>query len=94
MDRIFQDAKDKNVSCAIIYGKSGKAYSDASCKTQMTTTELKEAVLKRAIIMIETNIYLPIGFSVASDIGTVKYITPNTTTNTSADIAGLAAVKD
>lgn len=98
MDRIFQDAKDKNVSCNVIYGKSAKAYKDAACTVQLKTSELVEAVSKRALISLNgtTGYAVPIGITYDSkgEVATVNYITPNATTATSADIAGLAAVKD
>lgn len=96
MERIFNDAKDKNVSATVIHGKGsdGKAYIDAGGTVQFTTSELKEAFLKRAVIMIGTDCYIPVIFSVASGIGTVKYAKPNTSTATSADLGSLVSVKD
>ena len=75
MDKIFDQAKDKNVAAIVIYGKGsdGKAYADAAGTTQMKTSELKDAFLKRAVISIGTNYFVPVAFAVASDIGTVTY---------------------
>lgn len=98
MDKIFQDAKDKNVASVVIYGKSSKAYSDAACTVQMKSSELVEAVQKRAVIKLDATagFKIPVGitFDSKGEVATVNYIIPNTTTTTSADIAGLAAVKD
>ena len=96
MEKIFDQAKDKNVAAMIIYGKGsdGKAYADANGTTQLKTSELKDAFLKRAIIQIGTEYFIPATFSVASGIGTVKYAKPNSTTTTSADLGSLVSVKD
>lgn len=96
MDKIFDQAKDKNVAAIVIYGKGsdGKAYADADGTTQLKTSELKDAFLKRAIIQIGTEYFIPVTFSIASDIGTVKYAKPNSTTATSADLGSLVSIKD
>ena len=93
MEKIFDQAKDKNVSAVVIYGKGadGKAYADAEGTTQLKTSELKDAFLKRAVIKIGTDYFIPVSFSVTSNIGTVK---PNSTTATSADLGSLVSVKD
>lgn len=95
MNKIFEQSKDLHVSASVIYGKAdGKAYADEACTVQMTTAELKEAVIKRAIIKIGTDIFIPVAFTVVSKAGTVRYVKPNTTTATSADIASLSAVAE
>lgn len=96
MERIYNDAKDKNVAAVVIYGKTSdtKAYIDADCTTQFKTSELKEAFVKGAVVIIGAAYYIPVSFTVASNVGSVNYIKPNGTTATSADIASLAAVKD
>lgn len=95
MDRLFDDAKDKNVSATYIYGKSSdtKAYADAGCTIQMKTSEMKEAFLKRALVVIGDDLYIPVSFGAVSKAGTVKYIKPNTTTATSADLGTLTAAE-
>lgn len=96
MEKIFDQAKDKNVAAIVIYGKGvdGKAYADAEGTTQLKTSELKDAFLKRAVIQIGTDYFIPVSFSVASNIGTVKYAKPNSSTATSADLGSLVSVKD
>ena len=59
----------------------------------MKTSELREAVLKRAVIIIGDAVYIPVSFSVASNVGSVGYIKPNSSTATSADIGSLTAAK-
>ena len=95
MVKLFDDAKDKNVSATYIYGKTSdtKAYADEACTVQMKTSELREAVLKRAVIIIGDAVYIPVSFSVASNVGSVGYIKPNSSTATSADIGSLTAAK-
>lgn len=95
MVKLFDDAKDKNVSATCIYGKASdtKAYADEACTVQMKTSELREAVLKRAVIIIGDAVYIPVSFSVASNVGSVGYIKPNSSTATSADIGSLTAAK-
>lgn len=96
MERIFDQAKDKNVAAIVIYGKGtdGKAYVDAEGTTQLKTSELKDAFLKRAVIQIGTEYFIPLSFSVSSNIGTVKYAKANSTTATSADLGSLVSIKD
>ena len=97
MDRIPMRAEDKNYAAFIIYKKTSetKAYKDAAFTTQLTTSELKNAYLKGAVILLDTGAYAtPQGYSETSSVGSVTYIVPNGTTATSADIASLAAVSD
>ena len=96
MEKLYNDAKDKNVSATYIYGKTGdtKAYADSGCTIQMKTSELKEAFLKRALIVIGNNFYIPVSFSVTSNTGSVTYAKPNSSTATSADLGTLTAAKD
>lgn len=94
MDKIYQDANDKNVAAFIIYKKSGqtKAYADADCTVQLTTSELKDAFIKGAIVKLEDGaLVAPIKYDESSSIGSIYYIKPNGTTATSADIASLVA---
>ena len=98
MSKIFEDAKDLHVVATVIYNKSTdtKAYKDAACTVQFKTSELKEAFIKGAIIVLASNggYVKPVKYSETSSVGSVFYIKPNTTTATSADIASLVAVAD
>ena len=96
MEKLYNDAKDKNVSATYIYGKTGdtKAYADSGCTVQMKTSELKEAFLKRALIVIGNNCYIRVSFSVTSQAGSVTYARPNSSTATSADLGTWTAAKD
>lgn len=97
-ERIFDQAKDQNVAAIIIYGKTspdGKAYTDKGCTKQFTTSELKDAFIKRAIVCVGTNYFIPVSYSEASKVGSVNYVT---TTGGSSDVktvlTNLAAVAD
>lgn len=97
MDKIFQQAKDKNVAAVIIYdGGDNKAYKDAGKQQQFKTSELKDAFLKGAVIALASNggYVFPVKYAESSSVGSVYFIKPNGTTATSADIASLAAVAD
>lgn len=91
MERIFDQAKDKNVAAIVVYGKGtdGKAYVDATGTTQYKTSALKDAFLKRAIVQIGSDYFVPIAFTVASNVGTLKYAKAGTTAT-----ATLVAVAD
>ena len=98
MDKFFQRAEDKNVAAVAIYEKSGetKAYKDAACTQQFYTSELKNAFIKGAIIVLASSAgyVIPVKYAESSSVGSVYYIKPNSTTDTSADIGTLAALAD
>lgn len=98
MEKIYDQAKDKNVAAIVIYGKTGEsapaAYADSGCTVKMKTSELKDAFLKRAVIQIGPDkYYIPIDFSITSKVGTVTYATAGSTAG-SAATATLTAVAD
>ena len=98
MDKLTIRAEDKYVAVRYIYNKANDsyAYADADCTTKLTTSELKNAFLKGAVIVLASDAGLakPIQYSVSESVGSVTYIVPNGTTATSADIASLSAVAD
>ena len=76
MDKIYDDAKDKNVAAVIIYvkGSDEKAYKDADGTNQFKTSELQDAFYKRALIYYGTNkYYVPTGFAITSKIGKISF---------------------
>lgn len=95
MAKIYDQAKDKNVAAIVIYGKGtdGKAYVDADGTTQFKTSELKDAFLKRAVVQIGSDYFIPVAFSVASNVGTVTYAKAGSTAGTAAT-ATLVSVAD
>lgn len=94
MERIYDNAKDKNVAAVMIYGDvEGKAYVDEDCTIQFKTSELKDAFIKRALIKIGNDYFIPTGFSVASEVGEVAYVKDGSPEG-SAATATLVAVAD
>ena len=78
-NKIFDQAKDKNVAALIIYAKStsdNKAYVDANYKIQFKTSDLKDAFLKRALVCAGAGIdyFVPINYTEAGNIGTIYYM--------------------
>ena len=95
MERIYDRAEDKNVAAIVIYGKGsdGKAYVDADGTIQFKTSELKNAFLKRAVVQIGADYFIPVAFSVSSNVGTVTYAKAGSSTGTAAT-ATLVSVAD
>lgn len=95
MEKIYDQAKDKNVAAIVIYGKGsdGKAYHDAAGTERYKTSELQDAFIKRAVIKIGSDYFIPISFTVAKSIGTVLYAKAGTTDG-SAATAKLVSVAD
>ena len=97
MERIYDQAKDKNVAAIIIYGKASestgaKAYVDAAGTIQFKTSELKDAFLKRALVQIGSDIFVPISYTESSNDGTVNYAKAGS--SNAADVGTLVAVAD
>lgn len=95
MERIYDQAKDKNVAAIVIYGKGsdGKAYHDTAGTEQYKTSELQDAFIKRAVVKIGNDYFIPISFTIASNVGTVTYAKVGSTAGTAAT-ATLVAVAD
>lgn len=96
MDRIYDQAKDKNVAALLIYAKEtadNKAYVDEACTVQFKTSDLKDAFIKRAVVKVGDDYFAPVSFTVSSKIGTVTYAKAGTTAGSAATVA-LAAVAD
>lgn len=98
MERIYDQAKDKNVAAIIIYGKASestgaKAYSDSACTVQFKTSELKDAFLKRAIVKVGDDMFVPISYTESAKVGTVTYAKAGSQAG-SAATATVVAVAD
>ena len=77
MDRIYDQAKDQNVAALVIYAKAtadNKAYTDKACTKQFKTSELKDAFIKRAVVCVDANYFIPVYYAEASKIGSVNYV--------------------
>ena len=98
MDRIYDDAKDKNVAAVIIHakGSDGKAWKDADGTDQFKTSELQDAFNKRALIHYGTDTYyVPTGFAIASKIGKISFaVSTGIGDSAKTEIKTLAAVAD
>lgn len=75
MDRIYQDAKDKNVSAVCIYGDATYGYIDSAKEEKITTSQLVEAFRKRALINVDGVLYTPLSLEVNDGVATVTYAT-------------------
>lgn len=85
MERIYQDAKDKNVAKVIVYVDSAKAYSDAGHKTQMKTSELKDAFMKGCVLVSAAGTWVaPTSYIEASKVGTIVGLDAGATGTTTA----------
>ena len=96
MDRIYNRAEDKNSANIIVYGKASdnKAYSDAECTMQCTTSELVNAFMKGCIVAIGSDsMYYPVSLSISSKIATLTYAKAGSTSG-SAATATLVSVAD
>lgn len=58
MDRVFQDAKDKNVAAVLVYANSSNAiFYDAAFKNAVPAEDCLELFLKGVIALKGTNYY-------------------------------------
>lgn len=56
LNRIFNQAKDKNVAVTVVYGDSNKLYADAAHANELTHDEAMDLCFKGAVIF-ETDTY-------------------------------------
>ena len=98
MERIFNDAKDKNVAAVVVYikGSDGKAYKDAAGTVQFKTSELKDGFFKRALIYGGTDLYYaPVGFTITSNVGKITYaVTTGSNDTAKTELKTLTAAAD
>lgn len=85
-EKVFNDAKDKNVSAVKVYAHTdGYAYYEASHKNKVTTADLKEAFLKGCMIVDATSMYQPVNMDESGGVVTLVYV-KGTTTLTGASV--------
>nr|DAM61569.1 MAG TPA: hypothetical protein [Caudoviricetes sp.] len=90
MDRIYNDAKDKNVAKVIIYigidenEETAYAYSDSKLTKKMTTSELEDAFYKGCIARYFYNI--------GSDIYSLDFSPVNYYRNSDSSIGNIVGV--
>ncbi len=93
MNKIFMDAKDKNIAATLIYarGSDGKAYSDAEGTKQMTESELREAFLKGCLIHYGEDMYIePFAFVGDSGTATLYFFTTAGDTATKSTLVSIS----
>ena len=78
MERIYNDAKDKNVAKIVVFVNANKAYVDAAHKVQFKTSELKDAFLKGAVLEIENGYAIPLFYTETGKVGTVSGVSAMT----------------
>ena len=91
MDRIYNDAKDKNVAKVIVFVNDKKAYVDAAHKVQFKTPELKDAFMKGCVLKTDDDTYaIPTNYIEDSKGGIVSAVMAAATGDTVA-VARVAA---
>ena len=72
-----------------------KAYADKACTKQFKTSELKDAFIKRAVVCVDANYFIPVSYAEASKIGSVNYVsTTGSGESLKTVLIKLAAVAD
>ena len=97
VEKIYEYANDQHVRAFVVYKKANqtKAYVDSAFTEQFTTSALKDAFIKGALIKLDDgSLVKPFKYAESSSIGSIYYTVPNGTTATSGDIASLVAVAD
>lgn len=96
MDRIYDDAKDKNVRANCVYGTAEDTalYIDSECKTQIKTSELKEIFKKGCVVSLNGGLCKAISYTESEGIGSVIIVKPDTTDSVVAVFAKFEAAKD
>ena len=94
MERIYNDAKDKNVAKIVVFVNANKAYLDDTHKVQFKTSELKDAFMKGCVLKTAENTYaIPTNYTEASKVGTVSAIMAASTGDT-VTVTRAAAIAD
>lgn len=81
MEKVFQDAKDLNLSCLKAYTNGTALYADAGCTDQLTAAVAKEAFERGLLVIVQagegtTTTYRPVTVvdAVVDDAQTTKVI--------------------
>lgn len=94
MERIYNDAKDKNVAKIVVFVNANKAYLDDAHKVQFKTSELKDAFMKGCVLKTAENTYaIPTNYTEASKVGTISAIMAASTGDT-VTVTRAAAIAD
>lgn len=94
MEKIYDQAKDKNVAAVVIYADIGneKVYKDPEMAIQMTTSELKDAFVKRALVygVDSTGVagyFVPLSFWIIEGVGSINVMTSDGSNVSLASVA-------
>ena len=94
MEKIYDQAKDKNVAAVVIYADidNKKVYKDPEMTIQMTTSELKDAFVKRALVygVNSTSVasyFVPLAFVIIEGVGSINVMTSDGSNVSLASIA-------
>lgn len=64
MERIFANSNDREIAAYVLYGKSGKLYSDAACTKQAASSEVAAVFSKaRVVVNYDGAVYLAVAFA-------------------------------
>ena len=94
MDKIFNQAKDKNVAAVIVYKKTSDvyAYADSAKSVKISADVLADMFTKGMFVIDGANTYAPVALSIDDDdVATITYVTTDTTTATTAVLATLVS---
>lgn len=77
MDKVYSQAKDVHVRYYRLYSKANDTYVyvDSACKTKAKTSEIKDAVLKGALVDIAGKLYSVTCYEEATNVGQVTILT-------------------
>lgn len=89
MDKIFNQAKDKNVATIKVYAKANDAYaySDSANTKKIDAATLQDLFLKGCVVISGDDTFAPVGLNVDADVATLTYVKADTTTATTAVLA-------
>lgn len=92
-DKIYDDAKDKNIAATKVYVKTGDAYAyaDASNTVKIDLLTLKDLFEKGVVIIDGTVEYKPVSFKVNAGVGTMTYVKTDGTVATTAVLATVSS---
>lgn len=93
MGKIYDDANDKYVIYTI-YEKENdtKAYADAACTEQYTTSELKRIFkIGAKIFLADGSVATPVSYTESESVGSVNYVIAGETVATGALVAAADA---
>lgn len=73
MNKVYQDAKDKNVAAIMVYADAddGHLFYDSEKSEKIALADLKDMFLKGMVVSLETDLFIPTTFAEESGAGKV-----------------------